>query len=248
MTRPAKSFEHNPQSTCREALIAELLRSVHFRSIAYSRCELGAPWGVRVESQHTTFHSVVQGNCWLRLEGVAGTVRLSPGDFAVVPRGGTQTVADSNATPIVDSISLLQNVSLNPEVLRLGGIGSVTSLACGSMQFENAATDPLLAKPSAITGSCRDVYYRGEQPSNRGPRSVKARRRVGMTKGWAVVTGASSGIGAEFARELTRRGYSVLAVARRRDRLEALAKEAAQRAGRVELLVADLASTQGMAL
>ena len=34
--------------------------------------------------------------------------------------------------------------------------------------------------------------------------------------GWTVVTGASSGIGLAFARELARRGHRVLAVARRR--------------------------------
>ena len=40
-----------------------------------------------------------------------------------------------------------------------------------------------------------------------------------------VVTGASSGIGAELARELARRGYGVTLVARRTDLLEALADE-----------------------
>src|SRR5215467_448788 len=69
-----------------------------------------------------------------------------------------------------------------------------------------------------------------------------------MTKGWAVVTGASSGIGVEFARELARREHPVLAIARRRERLEALAKEAAGHGGRVESLSADLATEQGLAL
>ena len=55
----------------------------------------------------------------------------------------------------------------------------------------------------------------------------------------AIVTGASSGIGAELARGLARRGHSVGLVARRRDRLEELAKELSADV-RAEVLEADL--------
>jgi len=67
-----------------------------------------------------------------------------------------------------------------------------------------------------------------------------------MKNGWAVVTGASSGIGLEFARVLARSGQPVVAVARRADRLDALAKEASAGGGRIEPLVADLATEQGV--
>ena len=68
-----------------------------------------------------------------------------------------------------------------------------------------------------------------------------------VDKGWAVVTGASSGIGRAFARELARRGYSVLAVARRRERLQALIKETASGSGQIEPLLADLQTEEGVA-
>ena len=64
---------------------------------------------------------------------------------------------------------------------------------------------------------------------------------------WAVVTGASDGIGREFARQLAALGLDVVLVARRRAALEELAREL-RRAHGVEarVLAADLAHPAGV--
>jgi short-subunit dehydrogenase len=59
-----------------------------------------------------------------------------------------------------------------------------------------------------------------------GKRAVPLTERYGK---WALVTGASAGIGAEFARALAREGLSCVLTARREDRLSGLAMELEQK-------------------
>ncbi len=71
--------------------------------------------------------------------------------------------------------------------------------------------------------------------------SSRSRRR-------ALITGASSGIGAAYAERLARDGYDVVLVARRRQRLEALSERLRlETETQPEVLAADLTDAEGLA-
>jgi short-subunit dehydrogenase len=62
----------------------------------------------------------------------------------------------------------------------------------------------------------------------------------------ALITGASSGIGREFARFLAKSGYDIVAVARRRELLESLVKELQVFGTQTKIVVADLSTSDGV--
>jgi uncharacterized protein len=69
-----------------------------------------------------------------------------------------------------------------------------------------------------------------------------------QSKGMAVITGASSGIGAVYAERLARRGYDLLLVARTRGPMDELAKKLEAGMGhKVEILAADLTDSKDLA-
>lgn len=63
----------------------------------------------------------------------------------------------------------------------------------------------------------------------------------------AVVTGASSGIGAATAKKLADEGLLVILVARRLERLKDLAEEILQKGGKAQFIPADLTQEEDRA-
>jgi uncharacterized protein len=72
---------------------------------------------------------------------------------------------------------------------------------------------------------------------------IKSSRFAGKT---ALITGASSGIGAATARALALKGLKVILVARRQEKLEQLANEINSFGGNAMVMPADLSSPQGV--
>jgi short-subunit dehydrogenase len=77
---------------------------------------------------------------------------------------------------------------------------------------------------------------------------IQENKMTNSAKGTALITGASSGIGAIYADRLARRGFDLILVARNRDRLNAHAKRLADETGRsVEIIAADLTDSADLA-
>jgi len=129
----------------REALFADLLRSIRLRRSFYFLPELHAPWGFSIARKGTVFHIVVHGTCWLEFKGMAA-MQLTAGDFVVVPRGSAHLMRDARTTPVENFFDLVKRSAPDKRgAFSAGGTGPVTKLLCGGMQFENGPMDPLLA-------------------------------------------------------------------------------------------------------
>jgi len=72
--------------------------------------------------------------------------------------------------------------------------------------------------------------------ANESPRTNKVNSMTANANSWVLVTGASSGFGEEFARQYAAQGRPLVLVARRLDKLQALARELRER-HHVEVIV-----------
>jgi short-subunit dehydrogenase len=80
------------------------------------------------------------------------------------------------------------------------------------------------------------------------PESERTTHMKQHSMGLAVITGASSGIGAVYADRLAQRGYDLLLVARNQERMADLAKKLVSDTGsKVEILAADITDSNDLA-
>jgi short-subunit dehydrogenase len=100
----------------------------------------------------------------------------------------------------------------------------------------------LLTLIGGVVGGMAAWKLIAPEVKQRGPSAFLAAAPAGAT---AVITGASAGIGESFARRLAREGYNLVLVARRREKLDALAEDLKKRhAINAQSVLADLSKSE----
>lgn len=115
--------------------LTDLLPAMRVERAVYTRVEASAPWGLDcIAYHHTKFGIVMQGNCWITVEGDPTPVALTTGDCYLLPRGNAFMLRDSltsKATKLEDALK-----NLDGRVLRHGGGGEPTTIVGGRFIFQ----------------------------------------------------------------------------------------------------------------
>jgi AraC-like DNA-binding protein len=98
-----------------------------------------APWGFRVQRRDVaSFHLVVEGRCWLDVDGLDGALPLVAGDLVVLPGGHAHQLRDSPTSAATDLVEILADHPLSEGArLSYGNGGERTDLLCGGFVVES---------------------------------------------------------------------------------------------------------------
>lgn len=129
-------------------VLVDVFSNLRLRGQVYFRTEFVGSWGVALPADHNTIriHLVVQGQCWVTVDGGSEPILLKEGDFALVPHGAGQILSDSLDVDAVSLETLLANGNLGDDgVFRHGNSDSKQQarLVCGYCSFDDELNHPL---------------------------------------------------------------------------------------------------------
>jgi AraC-like DNA-binding protein len=122
----------------------ELFPTMHVASAMYTRVDATAPWGIDFRAYpHAKFGIVLQGRCWMSLEGSPRAIPLARGDYYMLPRGHAFTLRDDPESPTRSCVELLQDRGRD-HAIRYGGGGAPTTVIGGLFEFDQPGRPALL--------------------------------------------------------------------------------------------------------
>ena len=128
-----------------EDAVNELLASLRIRSTVYCHSDMRAPWGFAVKAKDVcAFHLVVDGACWLEVDGTDGPVRLESGDVVLLMTGRSHRLKDDSSSDVEWLDEILTRTLAHRGHLHYGGSGPRTELLCGGFLVEGSQASALL--------------------------------------------------------------------------------------------------------
>jgi len=160
--------------------LGEALQFLRMDRAIYAQCDLSAPWGIRLPSlaRMLMFHVVVDGACWLDVDGSA-PIHLKMGDLVIAPHGDGHTVASRPGEMARNLFDIpRKEQGERYEVISFGGGGAASRLICGAVQYDNPATSYLVRQlPRYIRLDSTEPAYAGWIGSTLQVMAIEARDR-----------------------------------------------------------------------
>ena len=128
-------------------VLSDILHAVHLSGTLLGRAEFSAPWGATSKGMSApVFHMILSGHGFITLEGET-PIPIATGDLMMMPHGHVHSIQSDPSAPVVRFTDLMVGSPLHkPEIMRIGGGGAITSLACGRLTFDQGEMHPLLSQ------------------------------------------------------------------------------------------------------
>lgn len=129
--------------------LSKVLDLLHFDGTFYFAANFNGAWGVEVPQYKNVarFHYVVQGHCWVRINGLAKPEKLSPGDLIIIPHGSSHVLSDKADGAVITLDEAFAQESYDGQgVFSIGDRKSSveTQLVCGHFEFDTLFRHPLV--------------------------------------------------------------------------------------------------------
>lgn len=126
--------------------LGQALYLVRLNGSLYCHSELSAPWAIDmpIMAGNMMFHIVLSGECWISV-GSQAPQHLAKGGLALLTRGQGHVIGSDPRLPATSLFDIpITNVSERYEIMRYGGGGEETVLACGVLSFDELAAAKLI--------------------------------------------------------------------------------------------------------